>query len=351
MISTIAVLLALAGAPQQADPAHAAPQADGHGTSTAVQAPASGAADHAAVETMGGTQDHGADPDPGHAPAQGGHAAEEGGHDSGTIDFLHHIQDSREWELPGTVVHFPAKGSWMVGPIDMTPTKHALFLGFAGLLTLLTLLAGAGMASRAEAGRTSGKRHNLIEALVLFIRNEVVMPNVGHGGEKFAPFVCTLFFFILFNNLLGLIPYGSTATANISVTAALAVMVMIVVEIGGLIAMGPRHYWHTIWFVPQGMNPVAGNLMAAALMPIELAGKIARPFALAMRLMANMTAGHIVLLAIISLIFVFGSWAIVPFPVLMAVAVTFLELFVAFLQAFIFAMLASVFIGLVRHAH
>jgi F-type H+-transporting ATPase subunit a len=351
MISTIAVLLALAGAPQQAGPAHAAPQADGHGTSATVQAPATGAEDHAAVETMGGTQDHGADPNAGHAPAAGAHGAAEGGHDSGTIDFLHHIQDSREWELPGTVVHFPAKGSWMVGPIDMTPTKHALFLGFAGLLTLLTLLAGAGMASRAEAGRTTGKRHNMIEAMVLFIRNEVVMPNVGHGGEKYAPFVITLFFFIMFNNLLGLIPYGSTATANISVTAALALMVMIVVEIGGLIAMGPRHYWHTIWFVPQGMNPIAGNLMAAALMPIELAGKIARPFALAMRLMANMTAGHIVLLAIISLIFVFGSWAIVPFPVFMAVAVTFLELFVAFLQAFIFAMLASVFIGLVRHAH
>jgi F-type H+-transporting ATPase subunit a len=346
MISTIAVVLALAGAPQQADPAHAAP------APTESHQPAATPESQAAVETMGGTQDHGADPNAGHAPAQGAHGAPaEGGHDSGTIDFLHHIQDSREWELPGTVVHFPARGSWMVGPIDMTPTKHALFLGFAGLLTLLTLLAGAGFASRAEAGRTGGKRHNLIEALVLFIRNEVVMPNVGHGGEKFAPFVCTLFFFILFNNLLGLIPYGSTATANISVTAALAVMVMIVVEIGGLIAMGPKHYWHTIWFVPQGMNPIAGNLMAAALMPIEIAGKIARPFALAMRLMANMTAGHIVLLAIISLIFVFGSWFIVPFPVLMAVAVTFLELFVAFLQAFIFAMLASVFIGLVRHAH
>ena len=344
MISSIAVLLALAGAPQQAD-AHAPPQTEAH-------QPAATPESRAAVETMGGTQEHGADPDPGHAPAAGEHgAAAEGSHDSGSIDFLHHIQDSREWELPGTVVHFPAKGSWMVGGIDMTPTKHALFLGFAGLLTLLTLLAGAGMASRAEAGRTSGKRHNLIEALVLFIRNEVVMPNVGHGGEKFAPFVVTLFFFILFNNLLGLIPYGSTATANISVTAALAVMVMIVVEIGGLIAMGPRHYWHTIWFVPQGMHPVAGNFMAFVLMPIELAGKIARPFALAMRLMANMTAGHIVLLAIISLIFVFGSWFIVPFPVLMAVAVTFLELFVAFLQAFIFAMLASVFIGLVRHAH
>ncbi|HEX6368638.1 MAG TPA: F0F1 ATP synthase subunit A [Longimicrobium sp.] len=349
MISTIAVLLALAGAPQQADAAHAAPQAETHG---AAAAPTSAPTDQAAVETMGGTQDHGADPNAGHLPAQAGHgeaAAAEGHGES--IDFMHHIQDSREWELPGTVFHFPAAGSWMVGGIDMTPTKHVLFLGIAGLLTLLTLLGGAGMASRAQAGRTTGKRHNLIEAMVLFVRNEVVMPNIGHGGEKFAPFVITLFFFILFSNLLGLIPYGSTPTASFSVTAALAVMTFFVVELGGLIAMGPKHYWHTIWFVPQGMHPVAGNLMAFALMPIELAGKIARPFALAVRLMANMTAGHIVLLAVISLIFVFGSWFIVPAPVLMAVAITFLELFVAFLQAFIFAMLSSVFIGLVRHAH
>lgn len=354
MISTIAVLLALAGAPQQADPAHGPPpQGDPAGT-VDTHATAATPSGQAAVETMGGTQDHGADPNPGHAPTgEPGHEPAAGaGHGGGDqIDFLHHIQDSREWELPGTVVHFPEPHSWQVGPIDFTPTKHTLFLGFAGVLTLLTLMTGAGLASRAQAGRTRGKRHNLIEALVLFIRNEVVMPNVGHGGEKFAPFVVTLFFFILFNNLLGLIPYGSTATANISVTAALAVMVMVVVEIGGLIAMGPKHYWHTLWFVPQGMHPVAGNLMAAALFPIEFAGKIARPFALAIRLMANMTAGHIVLLAIISLIFVFGSWFIVPFPVLMAVAITFLELFVAFLQAFIFAMLASVFIGLVRHAH
>jgi F-type H+-transporting ATPase subunit a len=348
MISTIAVLVALAGAPQQAEPVHAPAAAQTQGAAE-THAPSTDAAEHAAVETMGGTQDHGADPNTGHLPAEGA-VPEEHGEGEG-IDFMHHIQDSNEWELPFTVVHFPPAGSWMLGPIDVTPTKHVLFLGIAGLLTLLTLLSGAGMAARAQAGRTTGKRHNLIEAMVLFVRNEVVMPNIGHGGEKFAPFIITLFFFVLFSNLLGLIPYGSTATASFSVTAALAVMTMLVVEIGGLVAMGPRHYWHTIWFVPQGMHPVAGNLMALALMPIELAGKIARPFALAVRLMANMTAGHIVLLAITSLIFVFGSWFIVPFPVLMGVAITFLELFVCFLQAFIFAMLASVFIGLVRHAH
>ena len=226
-----------------------------------------------------------------------------------------------------------------------------LFLGIAAVLTLLTLLMGAGLAGRAERGLTAGKRHNIIEAMVLFIRNEVVMPNIGHGGEKYAPFVCTLFFLILFANLLGLVPFGSTATASFSVTVALAVITMLVAEVGGMIAQGPRGYLSTIFFRPKGMHPVGAWVMAIALSPIELLGKFARPFALAIRLMANMTAGHIVLLAIISLIFVFGSYAIAIGPVLMAVAITFLELFVAFLQAFIFAVLTSVFIGLVRHAH
>ncbi len=340
MITGIAVLLALAGTPQQAHaPEAAAPvaQTESHGA-----APAHfNAVQHAeaqAVEALGGT--HGAG-DPAAAHGEGD-----------KVDFMHHIQDSREWELPfGATVHFPAPHSWQVGPLDLTPTKHTLFLGFAAVLTLVVLLGGASLASRAERGLTAGKRHNLVEVLVLFIRNEVVMPNIGHGGEKFAPFVCTLFFFILFNNLLGLVPWGSTATANISVTAALAFLTFLVVEIGGLIAVGPRQYLGTIFFVPKGMNPVAGWLMAIALSPIELAGKIVRPVALAVRLMANMTAGHIVLLAVVSLIFVFGSYAIAVGPVLMAVAITFLELFVAFLQAFIFSMLTSVFIGLVRHAH
>jgi len=272
------------------------------------------------------------------------------GHGEG-IDFMHHILDSREIELPGTTLHLPAAGSWMVGPIDMTPTKHVVFLGLAALLTLLVLLPAAAMAGRAREGRTRGRRHNAVEAVVLFIRDQVVMPNIGHGGEKFAPFVITLFFFILFANLLGLVPWGSTATANISVTAALALMAFIVVEVGGMVALGPKGYLGTIFFVPKGMNPVAAWAMAIALSPVELMGKFTKPIALAIRLMANMTAGHIVLLAIISLIFVFGSFAVAPVPVLMAVAITFLEIFVSLLQAYIFVVLTSVFIGLIRHAH
>jgi len=333
MIATAAVLLALAGGPAQAapQPAHAAAPVEVVAQNRVSEA------EHRAATQPGYGQ-----PADAHAPAGG---------EEEQIDFMHHVQDSREWELPWTTIHFPAPGTYRLGPIDFTPTKFVVFLALAGLLTLATLLGGAALAHKAEPGVTAGKRHNAIEAMVLFIRNEVVMPNIGHGGEKFAPFVCTLFFFIMFANLLGLIPFGASATASISVTAALALITFLVVEVGAIVAKGPAHWLHTVWMKPKGMHPVMGVGMALFLLPLEILSKIVRPVALSIRLMANITAGHIVLLALISLIFVFGSWAVVIGPVFMAVCITFLEIFVAFLQAFIFAILTSVFIGLVRHAH
>jgi F-type H+-transporting ATPase subunit a len=287
--------------------------------------------------------------DPGLEAGAHGAAAEHGEEEG--IDFLHHILDAREIEYPGGALHLPAKGTFQLGPFDLTPTKHLVFMVFAGLLTLMALMYGGARASRAEHGMARGRRYNIIEAMVLFIRNEVVKPNIAHGADRYAPFVITLFFFILFNNLLGLIPYGSTATANISVTGGLAILSFIVIEVGAMLGLGFKGYMGTLFFVPHGLPKVAAYGMAAALFPVELAGKITKPVSLAIRLMANMTAGHIVILALLSLIFAFGSWALAAAPVLMAVGIFFLEIFVAVLQAFIFAMLTSVFIGLTQHAH
>src|SRR5690606_29750769 len=129
-----------------------------------------------------------------------------------------HIQDSREIELPfGAVIHLPPAGSWMVGPVDLTPTKHVVFLWLTGAIVLTGFLLAAGAARRSHESGPKGGGHNAIEAAILFFRDKVVMPNVGHGGEKFAPFVITLFFFILTANLLGLVPWGATATGNVSV--------------------------------------------------------------------------------------------------------------------------------------
>lgn len=285
-----------------------------------------------------------------HAAAEGESGAEEHGEEHG-FDIMHHIQDSREIELPfGNVIHLPPAGSWQVGPIDMTPTKHVVFLWIAGLITLLLFLPAARMAKRTHERSPSGG-HNAIEALVLYLRNEVVMKNIGHGGEKFAPFVVTLFFFILVANLLGLLPWGATATGNVSVTAALALMTFAVTEVAGMRALGPAGYTKTIVFVPHGLPLPMAVLISLIMTPVELIAKFTKPFALTIRLFANMTAGHVLLLAIISLIFLFGSLVIAVGPVVMAIALTFLELFVSFLQAYIFALLSAVFIGLIQHAH
>ena len=155
----------------------------------------------------------------------------------------------------------------------------------------------------------------------------------------------------------GLVPFGSAATGNIMVTAALAILSLVVIEVGGAIHLGPKAYMKTIVYVPEGL-PWFGKIpMALIMTPVEAIAKLARIFALAIRLFANMTAGHLVVLSLVGLVFMAGAaegaikYFVAPAPVLMAVAIMMMEIFIAFLQAYIFAMLTSVFIGLVRHPH
>lgn len=304
-------------------------------------------------------------------PAAQPHRAAPGeGHAGEAVDIITpHITDSRyieipywkapftkEYDLAALPIQFPR---FMVGPVlvDLAPTKHVVMMLFAATLCALLLISAA-VAHRRRSntiGRPQGFAAG-IEAMVLYLRNEVVLPNVGHHGNHFVPFVLTLFFFILFANLLGLIPYGSTATGNISVTAALALMTFVVVEVAGMRAQGLA-YLNTIIYWNKDLPLYMRVPMAVIMSPIELIGKFTKPFALAIRLFANMTAGHIVVLALIGLFFGFVGRTITPAsvvgvaPLLMAMAIMLLELFVAFLQAFIFTLLASVFIGQVREAH
>ena len=267
-----------------------------------------------------------------------------------------HITDSHHLEYPcfepGFACHveLPHWAPIHIGnmSIDISPTKHVVMLLVAATLCLVTLLLAARAHKRQhlEKGKPKGFA-NGFEALVLYIRQEVVLPNVGHHGEKYAPFILSLFFFILFANLLGLIPYGSTATGNISVTATLAIITFVMVELAGIRTLG-KGYLKTIVYWPSGQPVVMNALLTPLMTPIEIIGKFTKPFALAIRLFANMTAGHIVVLALIGLIFTFGSYALAPVPLLMALAIMVLEVFIAFLQAYVFALLASVFIGLIR---
>ena len=232
--------------------------------------------------------------------------------------------------------------------IDISPTRHVVMLWIAALLCIVTtLLALRAHNRKTLQGKAPSGFGNGLEALVLYLRNEVVIPNVGPHGNGYVPYLLTLFFFILFANLLGLVPYGSTATGNISVTATLAIVTFIVIELAGIKAQG-KAYINTIVFWPHDMSLGMKLFISPILTPIELIGKLTKPFALAIRLFANMISGHVVLLALISLIFTFGSWLLVPAPILIALAISLLELFVAFLQAFIFTLLSSVFIGLIR---
>jgi F-type H+-transporting ATPase subunit a len=287
--------------------------------------------------------------------------AQEQGHEpghaesSGQIDIAHHLGNSHEFlgvELPRFApVHLGGL------TIDFSPTKHLMFMLVAALLVTLVFVTSArGIANAQAKGRPAKGFAGAMEATALYIRQEVILPNVGHHGEGFVPYLLSLFFFILAMNLLGLLPGGATATGNISVTAALAVMAFIVIEITGMRSLGTAGYLKTIFYLPHGLPGGIGGsilkvLLLAVMTPIEIIGKLAKPFALAVRLFANMTSGHVLVLALIGLTFLFKSYTVGVAAASLATGVMLLELFVAFLQAFVFTLLTAVFIGLMRAEH
>ena len=288
-------------------------------------------------------------------------AAPEGGEFDIKEMILHHLADSKEWEAPWGTVHLPQFEPVHLGPIaiDFSITKHVLFMMLAAVITLVVILYAASKAKREHAaGAERGPKGttNVVEAIILFIRDEVALKNIGHGGEKYVPYIVAVFFFILFCNMLGLLPWGASPTGNVSVTAAMATLTFIVVEVAGMSALGAKGYAKTIFYWPHDM-PLAVKLpMTFIMTPVELMAKFTKPFALTMRLYANMTAGHAVVLALTGLAVMAalaGSkfLAIAVAPIIMATAIMVLEIFVALLQAYIFAMLSAVFIGLIRHAH
>lgn len=300
------------------------------------------------------------------AVSQEGAQAQKGAEGNGgeqKVDIITpHITDGRHMELPslnaahGFAREVTLPTGWPVFRIgsfvvDTSPTKLVVMLWIATAIAIVLLVGSArSHTKRAAQGLPPKGLAGAMEAVILYMRNEVILPNVGHHGEGFVPYLLTIFFFILIANLLGLVPYMATATGNISVTATLAIMTFIVIEVAGMKALG-KGYINTIIFWPHDM-PIAMRVpMSIILSPVELISKFTKPFALAIRLFANMTAGHIVVLALIGLVFTFQSYLIAPAPLAMAVAIMLLELMVAFLQAFIFTLLSSVFIGLVRESH
>jgi F-type H+-transporting ATPase subunit a len=273
---------------------------------------------------------------------------------------LHHTADAWTIDIePITTIHLPRWADIHVAgmTLNLSPTKHVVFLILAATLVFLTMWLGGRSLRRQRAGQASPKGFGAgIEGLVLFVRNDIAIANIGHDGAKFAPFVMTLFFFILYGNLLGLMPWGSSPTGNLAVTGALAILVFLTVEISGMIKLGPKGYMATISPKVPGMSGAGALAFGIFMAPIEILGKMVKPFALAVRLFGNMTAGHFAILALFGIIFLFGNvqgwnWAIGGMTALLVVGVMMLELFVAFLQAYVFALLSAVYIGLMQHEH
>ncbi|MEN2435417.1 F0F1 ATP synthase subunit A [Weeksellaceae bacterium A-14] len=222
--------------------------------------------------------------------------------------------------------------------LDFSITKSVFMILFTALLMILIFGSMARNYRKSPIPTGAGK---LFEPLVIFVRDEIAKPNIGPKYKKYMSYLLTVFFFILFLNLFGLMPFGINVTGNIAITAALALVTFVLTQ---FTANG--NYWKHIFWMPGVPVP-----MKIIMMPIELLGVFIKPFALLIRLFANMSAGHIVIMSLIALIYYFKNViAGVAFPFLTFV-IYLLEVLVAFLQAYIFTMLSAVYFGMANEEH
>ena len=259
--------------------------------------------------------------------------------------ILVHILDNDSFEIMHGV-GFDLLQLPTVAGADLSITKHVAMMWIAGLVMAFLVWRAT---RRIKDPVPSGVR-NAFEVVILFIRDEVARKSIGPSADRFVPYLLSTFFFILTCNLLGLIPGMSTATGNISVTAALALIAFVVIQSSGLREYGVIQHFKNL--VPHGLPMWLIPLMFA----LELLSTFIKPFALCVRLFANMMAGHVVILAFVMLIFIFGdlfsptaAWLVSPMSVGFALFVHFLELLVATVQAYIFTMLTATFIGMSAH--
>jgi len=295
--------------------------------------------------------------------------------------IMHHIADSHEWEfshgvsIPLPVIlysedrgievfsaskfhnehheyngyHLVHGESEQIVPVDesrkiydFSITKNVASMLLSAVILILVFTSVASWYKNSK-GKAPKGFNSAMEVIILFIRDEVVKPNVGPKYEKYLPYLLTLFFFILINNIMGLLPGSANLTGNIAVTMTLAVLTFIVVHLNA----NGNYYKHLVR--PTGV-PIPLLLI---MIPVEIVGVFMKPFSLMVRLFANITAGHIILLSLFGLIFIFQSIVIAPVISLFALFLNFIEIMVAFIQAFIFTLLSSMYIGsaIEEHSH
>jgi F-type H+-transporting ATPase subunit a len=219
-------------------------------------------------------------------------------------------------------------------PLDFSITKNAAQLLFSALILILVFTSVARAYKKHGVTTAPKGKQSFLEPLIVFVRDDLAKENIGPKGEKFTPYLLTVFFLILINNVFGLIPVSANLTGNIAFTFVLSVCTLIVTNING-----NKHYWSHIFLphAPKAIWPI--------LIPIEIIGILTKPFALMIRLFANISAGHIIIISLVGLIFIFKSFYISPVSVAFALFIDILEVLVAVLQAYIFTMLTSLFIG------
>ncbi|MBC8344192.1 MAG: F0F1 ATP synthase subunit A [Bacteroidetes bacterium] len=280
-----------------------------------------------------------------HSPAgsQGEHSELELGK-----EVLHHLTNIEDIEVAWPV-HTAHGWSWLtfsldklkfeIAGIDMSITKPVIFMWLGMLIIFLcfTIAFRGGKLLRSKFA-------HLLEVYILFIRDEVVYPNLGEkDGKRLLPFMLSIFFFILILNISGLVPFGHTATGNVNVTAGMAIIAFLFIQGMGIAQNGLGKWMKS--FVPSGLPAFVVPIM----IPVEIVGMFAKPFALCIRLFANMVAGHAVILVLLMLILVSKSYFIAPLPVFGVLFISCLELFVAHLQAFIFTILTTLFVSMTMH--
>ena len=249
---------------------------------------------------------------------------------------------ANEGKHEGRIVKTDAEGNIIEDkpPLDFSMTKAVVGMLFAALIGLWLFISLSRSYKKTGISHPKGIQ-SFLEPVILFVRDDIAIPNIGEKKfEKFMPYLLSVFFFILINNIMGLIPFpppfGANVTGNIAVTFTLAIFTFIITQISGT-----KSYWRHIYAtpgVPFWLLPI--------MVPVEIIGMISKPFALMVRLFANITAGHIIVMSLVCLIFIFKSLAVAPVSILFVIFMDCLELLVAFLQAYVFTLLSALFISL-----
>ena len=267
------------------------------------------------------------------------HHGEETAEQNGNYYVLHHekiYKTDASGELTEGENGFPTN----VRPIDFSITKSVIGIMLVSLF-MFFLFSSLAKSYAKNNGIASGLGR-IFEPLVLYVRDEIAIPNIGEKNyKKYMSYLLTIFFFILFLNILGLMPLGFNVTGNIAITVSLAILTYIITTL-----TANKNYWGHIFWMPGVPTP-----MKFILAPIELLGTIIKPFSLMIRLYANMLAGHVVLMSIIGLMFIFKSWIGSTLSFGLAFALSILEILVAFLQAYIFTMLSALYFGAGNEEH